>query len=182
MKRKVLFVLLILSLVLCGCGSKKADEEKNTGASADQGIELENFKPEKATLKSADELHFHQVNGSDSDYEFTYGGETYKALYTEDNWKIYDSYRVGNTGDMVIICEELIKYHPIHGKDMKSYRTAYDMAYEWLQHNTAYFLLPESSKWKDHVRDVDIDPADQGRNLEELFEARTGRKLFSVDE
>lgn len=102
---------------------------------------------------------------------FTYNGESFKAVYTPDNWTIYDSYRVRNSKDMEIICEALIALHPIHGNDMVSYRSAADMAYEWLQHNIAYEFLPEGT-YKQSAKDVDLDPYDQGKSLEELFSSR----------
>ena len=119
-------------------------------------------------LRSAEELDLSR--DGDTVY-FTYNGESFRAVYTPDNWTIYDSYRVRNSKDMAIICEALSDIHPIHGNDMVSYRTAEDMAYEWLQHNIAYEFLPESS-YKQSAKDVDLDPYDQGKSLEELFSSR----------
>ncbi len=119
-------------------------------------------------LHSAEELDLSR--DGDTVY-FTYNGESFKAVYTPDNWTIYDSYRVRNSKDMAIICEALSDIHPIHGNDMVSYRTADDMAYEWLQHNIAYEFLPDSS-YKQSAKDVDLDPYDQGKSLEELFSSR----------
>ncbi len=42
------------------------------------------------------------------------------------------------------------------------------MAYEWLQHNIAYELLPDS-EFKASAKDVDLDPDDQGLSLEEIY-------------
>ena len=56
---------------------------------------------------------------------------------------------------------------------MVSYRTAEDMAYEWIQHNIAYEILSEDSPWKEHVKHVDLNPEDQGKNLKELYKSRT---------
>ena len=120
-------------------------------------------------LSSVDDIGL-SVSDTDTCY-FTYDGESFKAVYTPDNWTIYDSYRVRNSRDMKIICEALIAIHPIHGSDMVSYRTADDMAYEWLQHNIAYEFLPDSS-YKQSAKDVDLDPQDQGKSLEELFSSR----------
>ena len=82
---------------------------------------------------------------------------------------------------MKIICQALIDVHPVHGKDLSSYRTADDMAYEWEQHNIAYKYLPDDSSWKGSAGNVDLDPYDQGRSFEEIYEDRTGEK-FSIKE
>ena len=76
---------------------------------------------------------------------------------------------------MMIICQALSEVHPIHGKDMVSYRTPEDMAYEWQQHNFAYYMLPEESPWKQSVQNVDLDPKDQGKSFSELYEDRTNK-------
>lgn len=101
-------------------------------------------------------------------YTFVYNKETYKAVYTTDNWKIYNSYKITNKTVMTEICALLIEQHPVHGKDMKSYRTASDMAYEWEQHNIIYNILPEDHSLKDNARDVDLNPADQGKSAIEM--------------
>ena len=64
---------------------------------------------------------------------------------------------------------------------MVSYRDAEDMAYEWLQHNLAYKLLPETSSWKENVKDVDLNPEDQGKSLLELYKDRTGQDFDFYD-
>ena len=120
-------------------------------------------------LSSADEIGLYAAD--DYTFYFTYNGESFKAVYTPDNWTIYDSYRIRNSKDMEIICQALIDIYPIHGADHVSYRTAADMAYEWLQHTIAYEFLPESS-YKNSAKDVDLDPDDQGKTLEELFTSR----------
>ena len=56
-----------------------------------------------------------------------------------------DSVALSTWKDMEIICAALSEIYPVHGRDRTSYRTAEDMAYEWLQHNIAYEFLPESS-------------------------------------
>ncbi|MBE5842782.1 MAG: hypothetical protein E7302_01225 [Butyrivibrio sp.] len=118
--------------------------------------------------------------GDGKHYTFTYGDEEFSAIYTEDNWKILDSYKITNVDDNYIICQALIDEHPIHGSDMASYRTAEDMAYEWLQHNIAYEILPDDNAMKSHAKDVDFDPKDQGKDFDEIYEDRTGKE-FSLD-
>lgn len=116
-------------------------------------------------------------NIDDTNYEIVYDDEVYKAVYTYDHWKIYDSYKVTNIEDMKKICQLLININPIHGKDMISYRTVDDMVYEWLEHNIAYKILPDNHNFKDNAKDVDFDPYDQGKSMKEIYEDRTGEKL-----
>ena len=79
------------------------------------------------------------------------------------------------------ICQTLIDEHPVHGSDYESYRTADDMVYEWKQHNLAHKVLPDDNPWKETSGNVDFDPEDQGKSLEEIYEDRTGQK-FSYSE
>ena len=127
-------------------------------------------------LSSPEDIGLTDIDGGNTNFEFTYAGEVFTAQYTPDNWKIIDSYRIVNTNDMKIICRALIEVNPIHGSDMQSYRTAEDLAYEWTQHNIAYELLPEDSEWKSHAKDVDLNPEDQDKGLYELFLSRTGEQ------
>ena len=103
--------------------------------------------------------------------------EVFSAIYTPNNWKIIDSYKITNKQDIIVICEELIKIHPVKGEDGISFRTAEDMAYEWVQHNLAYSLLPEGNEWRNNAKDVDLNPEDQGKNIIELYEKRSGIKF-----
>jgi len=116
-------------------------------------------------------------NIDNTNYEIVYNDEVYKAVYTYDHWKIYDSYKITNIEDMKKICQLLIDINPIHGKDMISYRTVDDMVYEWLEHNIAYKILPDNHNFKDNAKDVDFDPYDQGKSMKEIYEDRTGEKL-----
>ena len=131
----------------------------------------------KGKLSSAEDLGFYDVYGSGSYYAFTYDGEEFTAQYYYDNWTLYDSYKITNEDDMGIICQALIDIHPIHGKDLESYRTADDMVYEWKQHNLAYKYLPADNAWRQNAQNVDFDPADQGRSFEEIYEDRTGQEF-----
>ena len=79
------------------------------------------------------------------------------------------------------ICQALIDEHPIHGSDYESYRTASDMAYEWKQHNIAHAILPDDNAFKQTTGNVDFDPEDQGKSLEELYESRTGQEFNFSD-
>ena len=71
----------------------------------------------------------------------------------------------------------MTEIHKIPSKDYKSYRNAEDMAYEWLQHNLAYTILPDGNSFRNSAKDVDLDPKDQGKSLVEMYEDRTGQKL-----
>lgn len=128
---------------------------------------------EPTFVSTIDSIEIVDVDGKDTNYEFIYHEEVFKVYYVYDNWKIYDSYKIKNQADMKIICQALIDIHPIHGKDRVSYRTADDMVYEWVQHNIAYEILPEESKWRNNAKNVDFDPDDQGKSLKEMFDDRT---------
>ncbi len=129
-----------------------------------------------AILIDASDIGLTDVDGSGQTYTFTYGGEVFTAVYsTPENWKIYDSYRINSEHDLLIICQALIDEHPIHGKDMVSYRTAEDMVYEWQIHNIAYAFLDDDDPLKADSRDVDLDPKDQGLTIEEIYKSRTDR-------
>ena len=132
-------------------------------------------------LSSPEDIGLKNTDGAGKQYSFIYDGMEFTAVYTEDNWKIIDSYRVPDINDMMIICEALIAEHPVHGADMVSYRTADDMAFEWMQHNAAYSVLPEGSEWLSHAKDVDLDPYDQGKSFIEIYEERTGKKFNLED-
>lgn len=125
---------------------------------------------EKGKLSSAADLALTDLGGGK--YSFNYDGKTFSAAYTADNWHIPNSYRITSFEDMVTICGALKELHPIHGKDMVSYREPEDMAYEWLQHNIAYEIIPEGFPGKSNARDVDIDPKDQGRDVFDLMLSR----------
>lgn len=131
---------------------------------------------ENGILNSPEDIGLRDIDGANTNFEFTYDKLVFEAIYTYDNWKIVDSYRITNTADMEIICQALIEVNPIHGKDMVSYRTAEDMAYEWDQHNLAYEILTDSSPWRENARDVDLNPDDQGKSILDFYLDRTGKK------
>lgn len=128
---------------------------------------------ETNTVVKPEKIEIIKIDGQGKNYKFIYDGEQYIATYTKDNWQIKDSYKINNLEDIVIICQALIDIHPVHGSDMKSYRTAQDMANEWFQHNIAYFALPDGNDWKEHAKHVDLNPEDQGKNLIEMYKIRT---------
>lgn len=178
----VLLALFIL-ITLTGCTDKiekKYDEVKdNIQNNIEEQVSsnpfefVENsYREGESYISSVDDINLKDTNGKSKNYSFVYNNETYLATYTKDNWHIKDSYKIRNKHDIKIICEALNNVHKVHGKDMKSYRTADDMMIEWVQHNIAYDYLPEDSSLKSHAKDVDLDPADQGKSLKEMYETR----------
>ncbi len=129
----------------------------------------------KATSGTIDSVDIKHNEGNK--YDFKYAGETFKATYKKNTWHIENSYKITNAQDIKIICQALIDIHPIQGADYKSYRTADDMCYEWIQHNIAYTILPEDSNLKDDAKDVDLNPEDQGKDFKDFYESRTGKKF-----
>ena len=149
--------------------SKEKPTEAETSAS-DAGSETEEAEEEKekgSLLSSVDDIEI-QDSGDGSNYTFVYNNEEFHAVYTPDNWKIYDSYRVENINDIKIICEALISIEPIHNADGNGYRNADDLAFEWNEHNKAYRMLSDDSKWKENTKDVDLDPKDQGKSMADM--------------
>lgn len=203
--RSFLILCMVTAFLFTGCDSIEQDKEKID--KLNEYLQISQEKAEEMTKKYAgkakdklkeqvkeelakqdggsdpgilsgtEDIALTDLTGSGTDYAFIYDGEPFAAKYTPDNWEITDSYKITNAKDMAIICQALINEHPVHGRDMISYRAADDMAYEWSQHNVVYYLLPEDSRWIESVKDVDFDPADQGKSYEELYEDRTGRKL-----
>lgn len=163
------------------------DVDKETALEEDSSADLLDSSGAASTevgsgiLSDPSDINLRDADGNDKNYLFTYDGEDFSVVYTTDNWRIYDSYKINNTEDMTIICEALISVHQIHGSDMESYRTAEDMAYEWLQHNIAYQFLPDESPWKVHAQNVDLDPKDQGKSFSEIYEDRTGKEFNLKD-
>ena len=128
-------------------------------------------------LTSAADLNITPQDDKGKDYTFTYDGKEYSAIHTADHWKILDSYDINNEPDMMIICQTLIDLHPIHGKDMVSFRTADDMVYEWEVHNLGYALVSDDDPMKSHLRHIDFDPRDQGCSFDEIYYNHTGKEF-----
>ena len=124
-------------------------------------------------LSSADDVVLIPTDDYACGYVFNYGGEEFIAYFDTYSWRVYDSYKITNHGDIVKICQALINVHPVYGSDWESWRTAEDMAYEWEQHNLAYQMLPVNSHWRDDAKDVDLDPDDQGKSFRDIYESRT---------
>lgn len=147
--------------------------ELNKEQSEEPSIE----KQEEIKVITKEELNLTKQDNKENTYTFEYKSQIFTAQYTPDNWKIIDSYKINSSEDIKVICSALIELHPVHGKDMTSYRTPTDMAYEWVQHNLMYHVLPTNSEWKNNAKDVDLDPKDQGKGIAEMYEDRTGKKF-----
>lgn len=169
--RKFVFFFAALLLLCVFAGSRGMYGEKYIAPAL-----LPNVLTAAAAKADAagNDIQLRNTDGNGSQYVFTYHDKEYQAVYTEDNWKIVNSYEISDPADMVRICEALKAVHPIHSADMKAWRTAEDMAYEWRQHNIAYSILPESSEWKKSARDVDINPTDQGKSIYDFYIDRSG--------
>lgn len=159
-------ILLLTIALITGCGVSEDPDQYSDGT---------------GLLSSAEDINLHSTDGGETNYAFTYGDEEFSAQYLYDNWTIFDSYKITNEDDMVIICQALIDTHTVHGSDMESFRTAEDMAYEWQQHNLAYEYLPEDNAWRESAANVDFDPEDQGRSFEEIYEDRTGEEFHLTE-
>ena len=127
------------------------------------------YDHKEGSLSSVEDLDLHDIDGNNTNFEFTYEGETYNAQYTPDNWKIIDSYKIRNSADMLLICQALIDINPLHGKDMVSYRVPDDMVDEWMQHNLAYDIFEDNELLRARAKDVDLNPEDQGKNIIEKY-------------
>jgi len=181
---KRLFIILS-SLLLTGCGSS-ISITSSTAQPADTAPAASAYEQEAAAtttttttaskevspklLTSKEDIALTEIG--EGSYTFTYNGEQFTAIYTPDNWKIIDSYRIRSKADITLICEALTDICPIHTSDYTDYRTPEDLAYEWEQHNIAYDLLPDSSEWKAHAKDVDLNPEDQGKSFIDMASDR----------
>lgn len=162
-----------------------ADDYASLGKSYVEEKSAELFSGEEeessALFSSVSDVNLSNPSGDGKNYVFTYGEEEFSAVCWDEHWKIIDSYKIENTTDMVFICQALIDVYPIHGADMESFRTAEDMAYEWIQHNLAYEYLPEDNEWRKKSKDVDFNPEDQGKSFIQIYEERTGKEFKFSD-
>ena len=128
------------------------------------------------TISAAD---FALTDNGDDSYTFNYGGETFSAVFTPyigGDWKIYDSYKITNRADMVIICEKLLAVNKVEGR-ITPCRTAKDMADEWEIHNRGYSLAKSFSMTSaaERLKDVDMDKKDQGKTFDDFLAEFLGR-------
>lgn len=179
-----LFIIFLIIFLFNQKSKKDNDTKEETIINNENKIELNENRNVEAKnnetngiLQSVDDLSLKDVNNKKTNFTFIYMNEVFNATYTKDNWHIENSYKINNKNDITIICKALTDIYPIHGKDMKSFRTIDDLVYEWKLHNIAYDFLPEDSSWKENARSVDLNPEDQGRSIEEIYETRTGKKF-----
>ena len=185
MKTGILFTASLLAAVVSGCSDNNSSEiipaeattivttvvtttVETTAAPTTEAV-TEPTTVSKSLLKAPEDIALRDIDGNGQNYEFTYDGRSFSALYEPDNWHITDSYLIDDEADLVIICQALIAVNPVHSADMTGWRTAEDMAYEWKKHNQAYYLLPDSSDWKSSAKDVDLDSKDEGKSAYDLF-------------
>lgn len=185
MKTGILFTAALLAAVVSGCSDNNSSEvipaetttivttvvtttAETTAAPTTEAV-TEPTTASKSLLKAPEDIALRDIDGNGQNYEFTYDGRSFSALYEPDNWHITDSYLIDDEADLVIICQALIAVKPVHSADMAGWRTAEDMAYEWKNHNQAYYLLPDSSDWKSSAKDVDLDSKDEGKSAYDLF-------------
>ena len=188
----LLAMALMLMCLLSGCAESMGETEgsdESGSVTEEESIEEDGVSEEDGVneegndggifgiLSSTEDINLRDTDGAGVNYAFTYNGEDFQAQYYYDNWTIFDSYKITNKSDMKTICQALIDVHTVHGKDYESFRTAKDMAYEWQQHNLAYYYLPEDNAWREHAKNVDFDPEDQGRSFKEIYEDRTGQEI-----
>lgn len=165
---KRVFGILLALIFIVGC-EVKVDIKNNE--SNNKVVEQDN--DDNGSI--SDSIDIKKID--DKNYEFVYKDEVFKAIFVNDTWKIYDSYKITNNNDIKKICKALIEINKVPSSDYKSYRTSDDMAYEWMQHNLAYQILPDGNSFRESAKDVDLDPRDQGKSLVEIYEDRTGQKL-----
>ena len=147
----------------------KSSPQENDHAREKYENAKENYRRMLLDGSKADSIDIKDTDGQGRNYTFEYNAQQFKAEFSyridgKENWRIYDSYLIRSRSDMIMICDRLLTLHKIHGRDMVSYRTAEDMADEWEIHNSAYDYLPQGDM-KNHAKDVDFDPDDQGKSL-----------------
>lgn len=179
---KIIIGIITVSVIFFIIQTKKSNDGEiiNTHSENEDTIEIavKNKPVEENTIETnmgvkPEKIEVIDTDGQGKNYTFMYENEQLTAIYSKENWQIKDSYKINDLEDITKICQALIDIHPIHGNDMKSYRTAQDMANEWFQHNIAYFALPDGNDWKEHAKHVDLNPEDQGKNLIEMYKTRT---------
>ena len=168
----ILIGIIIVGILLGYFCFQKNTSKENKPAKEEALPTNVNEEEKNSTLT----IELQALDDSYTKFSFQYEGEIFSASFVNGVWHIVDSYKIKEE-DIKAICQALIQQHPVLGKDGESYRTAEDMAYEWVQHNLAYEMLPEGNAWRENAKDVDLDPEDQGRSLQEMYEARTGKPL-----
>lgn len=179
MRKKLFLGVAIIIVITIFCIRFNSNTKNTRVQSKDEKLlpeshvtTLWNFVDIKDKITSRDNIILYDIDGSGKNYSFTYKNETYNAYYSNDNWHIVDSYKIKSIKGISMICNALIDVHPVHGRDMTSYRTVEDLVNEWIQHNVAYYLLSENDQKKQSAKDVDLNPEDQGKSFIEMYRER----------
>lgn len=149
---------MLILLLVSGCSLIGMDSEDDI--SDDEPVSEDRTQREQIVINDIDGFN----------YSFVYHDETFYARYYENNWRIYDSYRITDSEDIYAIVEALTQIHPIPSKDRQSYRSVQNMTDEWVLHNLAFHLLKDDSPYKESARNVDLDPDDEDLSLQELLD------------
>lgn len=172
MSKKIYIAIIIITAIgTFKFTATRPQKVENTTVSKEKN-EFEENTTQVIEENAQENIEIQDIDGKGKNYIFTYKDEKYQATYTSDNWHIQDSYKITQYKDILKICQILATKHQIHTQDLKDYRTPEDMAHEWLQHNLAYQLLSKENKWKELAQSVDLDPADQGKNIIEIYQSR----------
>lgn len=185
--KKFLLIYIVLLLILVGYSYYYFKKISLKDETIESEVIIENnedtfINDDNSLLKDTSDINLHNTDGVAYYYSFNYDGRDFVVIREIESWRIIDSYLINNAHDMQIICQALLDIQAIPSKDYLSTRNAEDMVYEWQIHNFVYDVLPESNEFKYRVKDVDFDPADQGKTLEEFFKEATGidySKIFS---
>jgi len=168
----LLTILTIMIIVLIVLVLDVFKNDEDTINNEENEIIDQEVIQEVVVNENDNDIVIHSVDGYE--YTFNYHGEDFYVYKDYENWRIIDSYKIDNTNDMKDIITALINIYPIPSKDYNSYRSVEDMLQEWEIHNFAYNMLPDDSEYKNRVKDVDFNPADEGKTLEDYFKEYTG--------
>lgn len=184
-------------LLLCGCGSSSslADSSQSTSTAPTSTTTTTSATTSETTTtttttttattttttttqvttraEAAQQVVLKDTDGQGRNFTFELGGVQFTAEFSyrydgKENWRVYDSYKITNESDMIAVCKALIAVHTIRGRDLVSLRTPQDMAEEWKIHNQVHEMLGEGDI-KEHCKDVDFDPDDQGKGYADYF-------------
>ena len=89
-KKIISFITVAAMLLLFACCA--ADDFSQTEDTEDSSQTEETQDSDQS--ESSDDLNLRDIYGSGYYYLFTYKGEDYTAIYTYDNWCVYDSYKI----------------------------------------------------------------------------------------
>ena len=99
---KRVFGILLVLIFTVGC-EVKVDIKNNE--SNNKVVEQDN--DDNGSI--SDSIDIKKID--DKNYEFVYKDEVFKAIFVNDTWKIYDSYKITNNNDIKKICKALSEVH-----------------------------------------------------------------------